>query len=119
MGFFKRILSLGSKKSKRAKARQDDKVDSSGRIAQTNEPWQHVDKEATRLLRSSSAHFSVVPEVDYSSLPPLREPYCIALLMLTLMMGSLQLIWLIPLQTPLYLHPQSPSQAFNDEARTL
>jgi hypothetical protein len=72
MGFFKRILSLGSKKSKR-KARQEDKVDSSGRIVQGSEPWQQADKEATRLLRSSSAHFSVVSEIDYTSLPPLRK----------------------------------------------
>ena len=74
MGFFKRILSLGSKKSKR-KARHDtNKVDASGRIVQALEPWPQADKEATRLLRTSSAHLSVVSEVDYSSLPPLREP---------------------------------------------
>lgn len=72
MGFFKRFLSLGSKKSKR-KARHADNVDSNGRVVQGPEPWQQAEKEATRLLRSSSSHLSVVPEVDYSTLPPLRE----------------------------------------------
>lgn len=29
----------------------------------------------SRLLRSSSAHFSVVSEADYANLPPIRESY--------------------------------------------
>lgn len=79
MGFLKRFFSLGSKKSKKNKRdnRQNatDHVDASGRILRSNtpEPWQIRDGDANRLLRSSSAHFRVVREVDYSTLPPLRE----------------------------------------------
>lgn len=73
MGFFKRIFSIGSKKSKRKNTRLDDHVvDANGRIVQVPEPWQQEDGDATRLLRSSSKHFAVVSEVDYSLLPPLR-----------------------------------------------
>lgn len=74
MGFFKRFFSLGSKKSRRRQqARHEELVDANGRIVQAAEPWNQADRDATRLLRSSSAHFSVVSEVDYSSLPPLRK----------------------------------------------
>ena len=74
MGFFKRFFSIGSKKSRRRhQDRHEERVDANGRIVQTAEPWQQADRDATRLLRSSSAHFSVVSEVDYSTMPPLRE----------------------------------------------
>lgn len=74
MGFFKRFFSLGSKKSRRRQqARPEERVDASGRVVQAGEPWKQAEKEATRLLRSSSAHFSVVSEVDYASLPPPRK----------------------------------------------
>lgn len=70
MGFFKRFFSLSSKRSKKSKKqRHEDHDIASHRPIQpeTNEG------DATRLLRSSSAHFSVVKEVDYASLPPIRE----------------------------------------------
>lgn len=78
VGFFKRILSLGSKKSSRRKqaqaVRSNDWVDEVG--AQTNQP-QNSDEDneiaVNLLLRSSSARFAVVSETDYTRLPPLRE----------------------------------------------
>ncbi len=76
MGFLKRFFSMGSKKSKRKhEARNaEERVDSTGRIlARAPETWQQEQEgDVTRLLRSSSAHFAVVSEMDYSSLPPLR-----------------------------------------------
>ncbi|KAI0792190.1 hypothetical protein C8Q75DRAFT_624214 [Abortiporus biennis] len=79
MGFLKRFFSLGSKRSKRNKHRNHDtepfQVDASGRLIDPkNLPAQDPKKEESRLLRSSSAHFSVVSEIDYSSLPPLPHP---------------------------------------------
>ncbi|EMD39147.1 hypothetical protein CERSUDRAFT_72350 [Gelatoporia subvermispora B] len=74
MGFFKRFLSLGSRKSKAAKKKQQQsnaQVDHEGRIVHRDES---EEQNANRLLRSSSAHFSVVAEVDYASLPPLPHP---------------------------------------------
>ncbi|OCH96248.1 hypothetical protein OBBRIDRAFT_787323 [Obba rivulosa] len=74
MGFFKRFLSLGSRKSKSAKKKQQQcraQVDHEGRIVHRDEP---EEQNINRLLRSSSAHFSVVSEVDYASLPPLPDP---------------------------------------------
>ncbi|CAL1714599.1 unnamed protein product [Somion occarium] len=71
MGFLKRFFSLSSKRSKKSKrTRQEDKVDASGRVIQP----EVQEGEVTRLLRSSSAHFSVGTEVDYSSLPPIPHP---------------------------------------------
>ncbi|KIP02294.1 hypothetical protein PHLGIDRAFT_130807 [Phlebiopsis gigantea 11061_1 CR5-6] len=75
MGFFKRLFSIGSKKSRRNQhARHDEPVDANGRIVPAPEPWQQADRDATRLLRSSSAHFSVVSKVDYTNMPPLPHP---------------------------------------------
>ncbi|KAJ4474683.1 hypothetical protein C8J55DRAFT_457687 [Lentinula edodes] len=79
VGFFKRILSLGSKKSSRRKqaqaVRSNDWVDEVG--AQTSQP-QNIDEDneiaANLLLRSSSARFAVVSETDYTTLPPLPHP---------------------------------------------
>ncbi|KAJ3805526.1 hypothetical protein F5876DRAFT_51715 [Lentinula aff. lateritia] len=79
VGFFKRILSLGSKKSSRRKqtqaVRSNDWVDEVG--AQTNQP-QNSDEDneiaVNLLLRSSSARFAVVSETDYTTLPPLPHP---------------------------------------------
>ncbi|GJE90941.1 hypothetical protein PsYK624_070880 [Phanerochaete sordida] len=71
MGFFKRFFSIGSKKSRRARqqARHDERVDATGGLLQVYQ--QQADKEATQLLRSSSAQLSVVSEVDHAALPPL------------------------------------------------
>ncbi|KAJ3848163.1 hypothetical protein EV368DRAFT_49857 [Lentinula lateritia] len=79
VGFFKRILSLGSKKSSRRKqtqaVRSNDWVDEVG--AQTNQP-ENSDEDneiaVNLLLRSSSARFAVVSETDYTTLPPLPHP---------------------------------------------
>ncbi|KAI0343283.1 hypothetical protein BDW22DRAFT_1394213 [Trametopsis cervina] len=72
MGFLKRFFSIGSKKSRRKnQARLAEQVDANGRIVQLGEP---VDGEATRLLRSASAHFAEPSETDYSLLPPLPHP---------------------------------------------
>lgn len=71
MGFLKRFFSLtSSKKSKKKQkhSRNADSVDSEGRIVQTQNP----DADVNRLLRSTSARFAVVAELDYASLPPLR-----------------------------------------------
>lgn len=74
MGFFKRFFSLGSRKSKRRNDARATHVDPSGRIIRAQESWQQDQEgDVTRLLRSSSTHFSVVNEVDYSTLPPLRK----------------------------------------------
>ncbi|THH32515.1 hypothetical protein EUX98_g1657 [Antrodiella citrinella] len=73
MGFIKRFLSMGSRKSKKRQQNHNPEpmpVDAQGRL-KAAEPWQD---ETTRLLRSSSAHFTVVSEVDYTSLPPLPHP---------------------------------------------
>ncbi|KIK61719.1 hypothetical protein GYMLUDRAFT_96567 [Collybiopsis luxurians FD-317 M1] len=81
MGFFKRILSLGSKKSssKRKQAQTTNQgtawVDEVG--AQTGHPVvADEDNEiaANLLLRSSSARYAVIAETDITSLPPLPHP---------------------------------------------
>ena len=74
MSFIKRFFSLskGSKKSK--KQRHEDHDTASDLPAQP----EATERDATRLLRSSSAHFSVVKEVDYASLPPIRECFIVA-----------------------------------------
>ncbi|OBZ73799.1 hypothetical protein A0H81_06135 [Grifola frondosa] len=74
MGFFKRLLSIGSsKKSKKTKKTHNSaSVDAEGRIVSPCE--QDADDNANRLLRSSSSRYAVVAEVDYASLPPLPHP---------------------------------------------
>ncbi|KAI0765656.1 hypothetical protein BD413DRAFT_481915 [Trametes elegans] len=80
MGFLKRFLSLGSSKSKKNKKKQNavhsKDVDAEGRmITQAKRDRQDPDTSANRLLRSCSTKFSVVSEVDYSSLPPPPLPF--------------------------------------------
>lgn len=71
MGFLKRIFSLGSKKSKRDRqARRPNQVDSNGRIVEQGDV---VDSEATRLLRSASAHFAEPTKSDQFLAPPHRK----------------------------------------------
>ena len=75
MGFLKRFLSLGSSKSRKNKKKQNAanaRVDAEGRIL-SDKRVQDPDTSANRLLRSSSTKFSVMSEIDYTSLPPLRE----------------------------------------------
>lgn len=77
MGFLKRILSLGSKKSRRKRAQlalSNDCVDEVG--AHTKQAVNSDDDSevaANLLLRSSSARYAVIAETDFTSLPPLRE----------------------------------------------
>ena len=79
MGFLKRFLSLGSTKSKKNKKKQqvaqaNKEVDAEGRMLPKRPPVpQDPDTSMTRLLRSSSTKFSVMSEIDYTSLPPPRE----------------------------------------------
>ncbi|TFY79174.1 hypothetical protein EWM64_g4839 [Hericium alpestre] len=72
MGFLKRFLSLGSRrhKKKRAPAPTEEAISYEERRKREREH----EATASRLLRSSSSHFSVVSEVDYSSLPPIPHP---------------------------------------------
>ncbi|KAI0319393.1 hypothetical protein OF83DRAFT_1082313 [Amylostereum chailletii] len=72
MGFFQRFLSLGSRKSKKSRRRAPAQTDTSRDDRRKQE--RELEAAASRLLRSSSAHFSVVSEVDYASLPPLPHP---------------------------------------------
>ncbi|KAI0653278.1 hypothetical protein C8Q70DRAFT_928137 [Cubamyces menziesii] len=76
MGFLKRFLSLGSTKSKKNKKKQqvaqaNKEVDAEGRmLPKRPQVPQDPDTSMTRLLRSSSTKFSVMSEIDYTSLPP-------------------------------------------------
>lgn len=69
MGFLKRLFSVGKKRNKR-KHSSDPKRELV-HLAPVEEDEQEA--AASRLLRSTSSRFAVVHEVDYSSLPPLRE----------------------------------------------
>ncbi|KAA1469018.1 hypothetical protein DENSPDRAFT_834539 [Dentipellis sp. KUC8613] len=74
MGFLKRFLSIGSKRHKKKRAPLPAELSNAD---QENRRRFEQEQEATasRLLRSSSSHFSVVSEVvDYASLPPLPHP---------------------------------------------
>ena len=89
MGFLQRIFSLksiGIKKKQNQKQqnpqKQDERQEQKGRrqhVRNTDEELQVVDQEHEadigRLLRSSSARYAVVSELDYASFPPLRELY--------------------------------------------
>jgi hypothetical protein len=68
----KRFFSIGSKKNKTSKKHQI-----TTNISNPLLPISEADDSfgATELLRSSSARYAVANEVDYSSLPPLRECY--------------------------------------------
>ncbi|KAI0640801.1 hypothetical protein C8Q79DRAFT_1099525 [Trametes meyenii] len=77
MGFLKRFLSLGSNKSRKNKRKENaahtKDVDAEGRILPRTERLRDhndPDTSANRLLRSSSTKFSVMSEIDYTSLPP-------------------------------------------------
>ena len=79
MGFIKRFLSLGSRKGKKQRNQLTsastpglNDFPPTSRNDRRKEEREQEDA-ARRLLRSSSAHFTVVSEVDYSTLPPIRE----------------------------------------------
>ncbi|KAK7056398.1 hypothetical protein VNI00_002952 [Paramarasmius palmivorus] len=77
MGFFKRILSIGSKSSKKNKKKRSEivhnvPVDEVG--CRPEAPREDDTEVAVNLLlRSSSTRYAVVAEMDCTSLPPLRE----------------------------------------------
>ncbi|ESK97807.1 hypothetical protein Moror_17236 [Moniliophthora roreri MCA 2997] len=75
MGFFKRILSIGSKKNKKKRPEigQPLPVDEVGLHPET--PHEDDTEAAVNLLlRSSSTRYAVVAEMDCTSLPPLPHP---------------------------------------------
>jgi hypothetical protein len=81
MGLFKRFFSLGSKKSKNKDSSsssvtpsENGTVTHAATLNETKNRSRSIDDEANRLLRSSSAHYKVVKEFDYSSLPPIPHP---------------------------------------------
>ncbi|KAG6897429.1 hypothetical protein C0992_001590 [Termitomyces sp. T32_za158] len=70
MGFLRRIFSLGSKKSKKQNPQSAHNVNAKLRALEEEEHEAAIG----RLLRSSSTRYTVVSEVEYSSLPPLPHP---------------------------------------------
>lgn len=104
MGFLKRFFSLksiGSKKKQNQKQqKQDERQEQQGRrqlVLNTNEELRVLDDQEHeadigRLLRSSSARYAVVSEVDYASFPPLRRFYPIYMKSGGAKNGMLQLI---------------------------
>ncbi|KAK1219645.1 hypothetical protein PQX77_017596 [Marasmius sp. AFHP31] len=75
MGLFKRILSLGSKKSKKKRPEivHNVQVDEVGCRPQASTE-EDTEAAVNLLLRSSSTRFAVVSEMDCTSLPPLPHP---------------------------------------------
>ncbi|KAK0217838.1 hypothetical protein IW262DRAFT_1463158 [Armillaria fumosa] len=74
MGFLRRILSLGGRKGK--KTRRYDDIQDPGELDFRYRPQTEEESEAAanHLLRSSSARFAAVAEMDYQSLSPLPHP---------------------------------------------
>ncbi len=74
MGFLQRFLSFGSR-SKKRRAALSAETRSKYPLSREEARRQQEEQEeiANSLLRSSSLRYAVVNEVDYSSLPPLRE----------------------------------------------
>ncbi|KAK0489026.1 hypothetical protein IW261DRAFT_1442812 [Armillaria novae-zelandiae] len=74
MGFLRRILSLGGRKGK--KTRKYDDIQDPGELDFRYRPQTEEESEAAanHLLRSSSARFAAVAEMDYQSLSPLPHP---------------------------------------------
>ena len=90
MGFFSKFFSLGGRrhtKSNTKKGKNDElegwryQAEKGGQAASgqasrdSGKEFRNKDPEAaaSRLLRSSSAHFNVVAEMDFAALPPIRE----------------------------------------------
>ena len=74
MGFFQKFLSFGSR-SKKRRAALSTETRYKHPLSREDARRQNEEQEeiANSLLRSSSLRYAVVKEVDYSSLPPLRE----------------------------------------------
>ncbi|KAH8116448.1 hypothetical protein DFH11DRAFT_1725228 [Phellopilus nigrolimitatus] len=79
MGFLKRLFTIG-KRNKRDREQSNDNhrppITDFDPDTTLHLPKLNGDSEAafSRLLRSSSAHFNVVSEVDYNLLPPISHP---------------------------------------------
>ena len=75
MGFFQKFLSFGSRRNKKRRAALSTDTRSKHPLNREDARRQQEEQEeiANSLLRSSSLRYAVVKEVDYSSLPPLRE----------------------------------------------
>ena len=75
MGFFQKFLSFGSRRSKKRRAALSTETRSKHPLSREDARRQQEEQEeiANDLLRSSSLRYAVFKEVDYSSLPPLRE----------------------------------------------
>lgn len=75
MGFFQRFLSFGSRRNKKRRAALSTETRSKHPLSREDARRQQQEQEenANRILRSSSLRYAVVNEVDYSSLPPIRE----------------------------------------------
>lgn len=76
MGFFKKFLSLGSRRSKKRRSALTFETRPNAPLTSREEARRQQEEEeeiANLLLRSSSLRYAVVNEVDYSRLPPLRE----------------------------------------------
>jgi hypothetical protein len=67
MGFLKRFFSIGGRRKKNKRVLPDPALE---RIQE-----EEHEAAASRLLRSSSSRFTVVSEVDYANLPPMRRLY--------------------------------------------
>ena len=80
MGFFKRLFSFGSNKSKKRQPTFEELAPSAPTPSVDEEQQRRLEEEeheaaVGRLLRSSSSRYAVVKEIDYTELPPLREVY--------------------------------------------
>ena len=84
MGFLKRLFSKKSKKNSKHDTNNTEDVPPTPSveeqsaatltpIAEGNDEDSEQEAVASRLLRSSSRRFEVVSELDYASLPPIRE----------------------------------------------
>lgn len=71
MGFFRKFLSLGSRRSKKRHAARPVETRPLSR-EEARRQQEEQEEVANRLLRSSSLRYAVVSEADYYSLP-LRE----------------------------------------------
>ncbi len=116
MGFFRKLFSIGGKKNKRRHEEFTAKPYMKASTLPLLPSKRDSDAAVSRLLRSSSAHFNVVSEVDYSTLPPLRE-YC-EFLCLVLELNILSLMFLAhPINSISRSSISSPSRSSSVQTR--
>lgn len=77
MGFFKRLFAKSKSKSKNQKSKQPATAITSPTNTNFLTPTAQYDPDAmmNRLLRSSSTHFSVLSETEYTHLSPIRKSF--------------------------------------------